>query len=274
MNERFERILRPLIFVLVTLLLALAAYGVDLLIRPRGVLGYLGGVFVSACASLLAVAFALTIWAAIGGDPVFDAMRKIALITNDVMPNGVQRLWLDRNVQKTDPQDGREVWMKRLEAATDVDLMGNSLSSSWLSKGNCKELAETLQTNPKKTVRVIIYDSESPFAKGRAAAEKRNLLKDIEDTKAISEKYERQFPERWMCRSCRAHYLPMHYVRADDLMLVCFYSLLPGEGGKKAFSMQLRSGALFSKFEEQFEKLWAELYCRQAPSSTDTQSGV
>src|SRR3972149_6472397 len=83
---------------------------------------------------------------------------------------GIERIWPNRGVWATDPDDGPAVWKERVYQAKKVDMVSNTLWSGWFGH-------ETFRTEFFKrlangnSARILIYDPRSSLVGLRATDE-------------------------------------------------------------------------------------------------------
>ncbi len=228
-----------------------------------------------------AVGFIDFLWDILGGEPMEATMRdsfaevntKLSRINQsmavvaDLVNNqiGLERIWPMRRNWQRDPNDGSEVWIKRICQAETVDIVSNTFDGWSKNEDFTSELLKAMNKGTK--VRLLIYDPgsevidlrskhEKDFRKGGVNTMKIEVRLTLERFAAIRKKLDRNARSNLKIRLTRGYYHLAQIIRADDRMLVTIY--LSGQAGSPSPTFQVlgAESKFFKLYEDQFETLW------------------
>ncbi|HKZ82600.1 MAG TPA: hypothetical protein VJ793_02960 [Anaerolineae bacterium] len=277
-KERIRSLLRqPLyrarlaVFMLLGVVLFLAALLVNPSLSVSSILIDFAIVFV-------AVGLISFMWDFLGGDPIelqitrhfselhdrLDSTRLSMSVLSDIVDRniGIERIWPNRGVWATDPDDGPAVWKERVYQAKKVDMVSNTLWSGWFGH-------ETFRTEFFKrlangnSARILIYDPRSSLVGLRATDEQDPQTQIRTEIKSTLEMIARGreglndvAKKNLEIRLTTSHYHLAQIIRVDGRVLVTIY--LSGKSGTPSPILQLRGPdtEYFKTYLEQIEILW------------------
>ena len=195
-----------------------------------------------------------------------DSLKHSVHVVADLIDHnlGIERIWADRRNWQFDETDGSIAWQERLTSAHAVDMMSSTLWQSWMRPS---EFREDLFKNVANgaTLRILIYDPESPVLRMRAEDEGdmgqgQEMRSEILSALSRLARHWKNLDENARKRvEVRLTHRFIHFsqiIRADNYMLVANY--LSGASGGPSPTMQLRGPetAYFKKYLSQFETVW------------------
>ncbi|MFZ6027848.1 MAG: hypothetical protein ACOYYS_09045 [Chloroflexota bacterium] len=274
------------------------------------------GIFDQFAVVLIGVSLVEIVWKFLGGDPVEDqlnagfektavkaaateqsilhkldtvdakvaALAEAAHTSTTVLADinqfhlGIERAWPTRREWMNDPHDGPAVWQQRQSTAKEIDIVSNTLWTSWFRDGKTRqEFFDNITRGAR--VRILIYHPQALLLVLRAANEISLNPKKSADLRAaevansfnemrqeitstlLSLAINRQNLSEAACKNLQVRLNTGYYhlaqiVRADDRMLITSY--LAGKTGTPSPVMQIRGAhtAYYESHRSQWETLW------------------
>jgi len=193
-----------------------------------------------------------------------DAIQRSTAVLADIVDYniGIERIWPKRRTWANDPIAGITVWKERVCRAKSVDIVANTLWTSWFHDDDLRrEFFESLAR--KTTARILIYDPDSDILKLRARDEvdpKGQMQVEINSTlEKIAldrESHNGAAKKNLQVRLTTRSYHLTQIIRADDRMLVAIY--LSGKTGSPSPTFQVRGPetVYFQIYQDQVNILW------------------